>query len=160
MCVCVCVCIYCFVSCVILVPPSGIEPGPWAVKVLSPNCWTAREFSSLYIVKQRLFLSCLINLWQTGKWYQLHLAFANHLLDILWSLKVFGRTLTQLCLTICMLVIIHSTVSLLLPSKRWEAWKYLQTTFPFQIKLYVKLHIYSAFYMEKQHYCNKIFRKT
>ena len=54
-------------SCVILVPRSGIEPGPGAVKALSPNRWTAREFSSLYIVKQRLFLSCLINLWQTGK---------------------------------------------------------------------------------------------
>ena len=27
----------------ILVPPPGIEPGPLAVEVLSPNHWTAKE---------------------------------------------------------------------------------------------------------------------
>ena len=31
-------------ACGILVPPPGIEPGPSAVKALSPNHWTAREF--------------------------------------------------------------------------------------------------------------------
>ena len=31
-------------ACGILVPQPGIEPGPWAVKVWSPNHWTAREF--------------------------------------------------------------------------------------------------------------------
>jgi len=30
-----------------LVPPSGIEPVPWAVKVGCPYHWTAREFPSL-----------------------------------------------------------------------------------------------------------------
>ena len=27
----------------------GIEPGPMAVKALSPNDWTAREFQRIYI---------------------------------------------------------------------------------------------------------------
>ena len=31
-------------ACRILVPWSGIEPGPSAVKVWSPNHWTTREF--------------------------------------------------------------------------------------------------------------------
>ena len=30
--------------CGILVPRPGIEPGPLAVRVLSPNHWAAREF--------------------------------------------------------------------------------------------------------------------
>ena len=30
-------------ACGILVPPPGIEPGPLAVEVLSPNHWTAKE---------------------------------------------------------------------------------------------------------------------
>ena len=33
--------------CGILVPRSGIEPGPSAVKAQSPNHWTAREFPKL-----------------------------------------------------------------------------------------------------------------
>ena len=31
----------------ILVPQPGIEPGPLAMKVQSPNHWTAREFSGM-----------------------------------------------------------------------------------------------------------------
>ena len=31
-------------ACGILVPQSGIEPAPLAVKAQSPNHWTAREF--------------------------------------------------------------------------------------------------------------------
>ena len=34
----------CHVLCGILVLPPGVEPGPRAVKALSPNHWTAREF--------------------------------------------------------------------------------------------------------------------
>ena len=34
----------CYVTCGILVPPPGIEPGPSVVKAQSPNHWTAREF--------------------------------------------------------------------------------------------------------------------
>ena len=37
----------CHAVCRILVPQPGIELGPTAVKVLSPNHWTAREFPSL-----------------------------------------------------------------------------------------------------------------
>ena len=39
------------VACGILVPPTGIEPRPWAVKARSPSHWTTREFpapTSLY----------------------------------------------------------------------------------------------------------------
>ena len=36
------------VTCRILVPWSGIEPGPRAVKALSPNHWTTREFPRPY----------------------------------------------------------------------------------------------------------------
>ena len=32
------------VACGILVPQPGIEPGPSALKVQSPNHWTTREF--------------------------------------------------------------------------------------------------------------------
>ena len=48
-CVCVCVCVYFgrHVSCGILVPQPGIEPGATAVKALSHNNWTAREVSRL-----------------------------------------------------------------------------------------------------------------
>ena len=35
----------CCVTCGILVPWPGIEPGPSAVRIESPNHWTAREFS-------------------------------------------------------------------------------------------------------------------
>ena len=35
------------VACRILVPQPGIEPRPTAIKVLSPNHWTAREFLTL-----------------------------------------------------------------------------------------------------------------
>ena len=34
----------CLAVCGILVPQPGIEPGPTAMKALSPNHWTAREF--------------------------------------------------------------------------------------------------------------------
>ena len=34
----------CRTACGILVPLSGIEPGPSAVRAQSPNHWTAREF--------------------------------------------------------------------------------------------------------------------
>ena len=34
-------------ACGILVPQPGIEPRPLAVKVKSPNHWTAREFPQL-----------------------------------------------------------------------------------------------------------------
>ena len=34
----------CLMACGILVPRPGIEPGPLAVKVWSPNHWTTREF--------------------------------------------------------------------------------------------------------------------
>ena len=35
----------------ILVPPPGIEPRPWAIKVPSPNYWTTREFPSESLFK-------------------------------------------------------------------------------------------------------------
>lgn len=31
-------------TCGILVPQSGIEPGPPVVEAQSPSCWTTREF--------------------------------------------------------------------------------------------------------------------
>ena len=36
-------------ACGILVPQPGIEPGPSAVKALSPNHWTARELPLLLL---------------------------------------------------------------------------------------------------------------
>ena len=38
------------VACGILVPQPGIEPTPSAVKVQSPNHWTAKEFPNLQYV--------------------------------------------------------------------------------------------------------------
>ena len=38
----------CLEACEILVPQPGIEPRPSAVKALSPNPWTAREFPRFY----------------------------------------------------------------------------------------------------------------
>ena len=38
----------CCMTCGILVPWPGIEPGPSAVRVQSPNHWTAREFSRCF----------------------------------------------------------------------------------------------------------------
>ena len=35
-------------ACGILVPLPGIKPGPLAVKALSPNRWTAREFPIIF----------------------------------------------------------------------------------------------------------------
>ena len=43
----------CCVACGILVPQPGIEPRAPAVKVLSTNHWTAREFPTLFF---KLFL--------------------------------------------------------------------------------------------------------
>ena len=37
----------CHAACGILVPRAGIEPRPLAVKALSPNHWTSREFPHL-----------------------------------------------------------------------------------------------------------------
>ena len=37
----------CCMACGILVPQPGIKPRPMAVKALSPNHWTAREFLPL-----------------------------------------------------------------------------------------------------------------
>ena len=57
-CVCVCVCVYIYffllglchcVACRILVPQPGIEPGPLAVRALSPNHWATREFPNFLI---------------------------------------------------------------------------------------------------------------
>ena len=42
--------------CGILVPQPGIETGPMAVKVLSPNHWTAREFLGTFL--QSIFRLC------------------------------------------------------------------------------------------------------
>ena len=39
-------------ACGILVPRPGIEPGAPAVKALSPNRWTAREFPRVYIYRK------------------------------------------------------------------------------------------------------------
>ena len=36
-------------ACGILVPQSGLEPEPLAVKVQGPNHWTTREFPNLVI---------------------------------------------------------------------------------------------------------------
>ena len=36
------------VACGILVQQPGIEPGPLAVRALSPDHWTAREFPGVY----------------------------------------------------------------------------------------------------------------
>ena len=44
-------------ACGILVPGPGIEPGPSAVKALSPNHWTTREFPIFLITK----LTCAIS---------------------------------------------------------------------------------------------------
>ena len=41
----------CRVACGILVPRPGIEPRPMAVKALSPNRWTTREFPRKCIIK-------------------------------------------------------------------------------------------------------------
>ena len=64
-------------ACGILVPRPGIEPGPMAVKALSPNHWTVREFKIItlnvngvnappkrhrlaeWIEKQDLYICCL-----------------------------------------------------------------------------------------------------
>ena len=40
-------------ACGILVPWSGIEPGPSAVKVWSPNHWTAKEFPIIPHLKKK-----------------------------------------------------------------------------------------------------------
>ena len=42
-------------ACGILVPWPGIEPGPSAVKVLSPNHWTIREFPCIWIFEETQF---------------------------------------------------------------------------------------------------------
>ena len=47
-------------ACGILAPQPGIEPRPSAVKVWSPNHWTARKFPSKLLL-------CLFYKW--GKWY-------------------------------------------------------------------------------------------
>ena len=44
------VCIFGHVACGILVPQPGMEPRPLAVKAPSPNYWTAREFSSCFLL--------------------------------------------------------------------------------------------------------------
>ena len=41
----------CHVTCGIFVPRPGVEPVPSAVKVPSPNHWTAREFPHKYLIK-------------------------------------------------------------------------------------------------------------
>ena len=46
-------------ACGILVPRPGIEPGPTAVKVWSPNDWPTREFPCLWILD--LLSSCPLN---------------------------------------------------------------------------------------------------
>ena len=50
----------CSEACGILVPRPGIEPVPSAVKALSPNHWTAREFptqiASITIITDSLYL--------------------------------------------------------------------------------------------------------
>ena len=46
----------CHASCGILVPQPGIEPGPSAMKVQSPNRWTARELPG-YFLKVTLLYS-------------------------------------------------------------------------------------------------------
>ena len=58
----------CHTACRILVPQLGIEPGPSAVKVQSPNHWTARKIPYglhliMLIVKPQLFLLCPMFLW-------------------------------------------------------------------------------------------------
>ena len=42
-------------ACGILVPQSGIEPGPWALKARIPNYWTARELPIciIYLIPTR-----------------------------------------------------------------------------------------------------------
>ena len=52
------------VPCGILVPQPGIEPGPSAVKVQSPNHWAAREVLSNAILLT--FLLRLFQLWPLG----------------------------------------------------------------------------------------------
>ena len=48
------------VACGILVPRPGVEPMPSAVKSLSPNHWTSREFPmDLQLTKEWIFLFCL-----------------------------------------------------------------------------------------------------
>ena len=54
-------------NCKILVPQSGIEPGPLAVKGQNPNHWIAREFPPTYI-----FLSYFQKCFQ-GYTYKIHL---------------------------------------------------------------------------------------
>ena len=44
----------CHTACGILVPRPGIEPRPSAVKVWSPNHWTAREFPQLSLLDRRV----------------------------------------------------------------------------------------------------------
>ena len=51
MCVCVCVFIPHCEACRILVPQPGIEPGPLAVEVWSPNYTTTREFPGFIFLK-------------------------------------------------------------------------------------------------------------
>ena len=52
----------CLLACRILVPQSGIEPGPRAVKAQSPNHWTTREFPyfALFLLLQRMWLSSFL----------------------------------------------------------------------------------------------------
>ena len=57
---------YCFFffprhsACGILVPWTGIEPGPSAVKAWSPNHWTARKFPILFLRRDLEFWPILL----------------------------------------------------------------------------------------------------
>ena len=42
-------------ACRMLVPLTGVEPGPLAVKVWSPNHWTTREFP-VFLLESQLML--------------------------------------------------------------------------------------------------------
>ena len=58
--VCLFVCFgLCHMACGILVPRPGIEPGPSAVRVWSPNHWTAREVPRLRV----FFLNIYLFIW-------------------------------------------------------------------------------------------------
>ena len=92
----------CCAACGILVPQSGIEPGPSEVKTRSPNHWTAREF-----LRVDLCCVCYKYVYVINIFLPIFCLTCNFVFSVFCYLKILNHSINFISLFLCSFWLLH-----------------------------------------------------